>query len=112
MEATMKDLSLANQSIMLAIWRLGDNAYGVTIRKQVGAVTGRTYAYGTLYNILNQLAMKGYIRKSVGSPTAKRGGRRKIFYTLTRTGNQALKTARRMQEVIWKGIPGREFEEG
>jgi len=112
MEAVMKDLSLAHQSIMLAIWRLGDNAYGVTIRKQVAAVTGRTYAYGTLYNILNQLAMKSYIQKRVGSPTAKRGGRRKIFYTLTSAGNQALKTARQMQEVIWKGIPGREFEEG
>lgn len=107
----MKDLSLANQSIMLAIWRLGDNAYGVTIRKQVASVTGRTYAYGTLYNILNQLAMKGYIQKSVGSPTSKRGGRRKIFYTLTPEGNQALKTARHMQEAIWKGIPGKEFEE-
>ena len=71
----MRDLSLAHQSIMLAIWRLGENAYGVTIRKQVAAVTGRTYAYGTLYNFLNQLAMKGYIRKTVGSPTPKRGGR-------------------------------------
>jgi len=111
MEAMMKYLSLANQSIMLAIWRLGDNAYGVTIRKQVAAVTGRTYAYGTLYNILNQLAKKGYIQKSVGSPTPKRGGRRKIFYTLTPTGNRALKTARRMQEAIWKEIPGRVFEE-
>ncbi|MGD8536614.1 MAG: helix-turn-helix transcriptional regulator [Candidatus Aminicenantes bacterium] len=107
----MKDLSLANQSIMLAIWRLGDNAYGVTIRKQVAAVTGRTYAYGTLYNILNQLAIKGYIQKSVGSPTPKRGGRRKIFYTLTPAGNQALKTARLMQEAIWKEIPEKVFEE-
>jgi len=112
MEAVMKDLSLANQSIMLAIWRLGDNAYGVTIRKQVAGVTGRTYAYGTLYNILNQLAMKGYIRKTVGSPTAKRGGRRKIFYTLTPAGNRALKKARRMQKAIWKEIPGRTFEDG
>jgi len=107
----MRDLSLTHQSIMLAIWRLGDSAYGVTIRKQVAAVTGRTYAYGTLYNFLNQLAMKGYIRKTVGSPTPERGGRRKIFYTLTATGNRALHKARRMQQAIWSEIPERVFEE-
>ena len=111
MEAEMRDLSLAHQSIMLAIWRLGDNAYGVTIRKKVADVTGRTYAYGTLYNFLNQLALKGYIRKTVGSPSPKRGGRRKIFYTLTPAGNRALQTARQMQDAIWKGITRREFEE-
>jgi len=107
----MRDLSLTHQSIMLAIWRLGESAYGVTIRKQVAAVTGRTYAYGTLYNFLNQLAMKGYIRKTVGSPTPKRGGRRKIFYTLTPAGSRALHKARRMQQAIWSEIPDRVFEE-
>lgn len=107
----MKDLSLAHQSIMLAIWRLDDNAYGVTIRKQVAEVTGRTYAYGTLYNILNQLTMNGFIRKSVGSPTPKRGGRRKIFYTLTPFGSQALQKSRRMQQAIWKGIPAKSLDE-
>ncbi len=101
----MKDLTLSELIFMLAIWRLEENAYGVTIRKQIAQVTGKVYTYGTLYSALNQLFRKGYVIKSAGPPTAERGGRSKIFYRLSPEGIRALKAARQLNREIWKGIP-------
>jgi PadR family transcriptional regulator PadR len=101
----MKDLTLSELIFILAIWRLEENAYGVTIRKQIAQVTGKTHTYGTLYSALDQLFKKGYVTKSAGPPTPERGGRSKIFYRLTTEGIKALKAARELQREIWKGIP-------
>ena len=101
----MKDLTLSELIFMLAIWRLEDNAYGVTIRKQIAQVTGKTHTYGTLYSALDQLFKKGYVIKSAGPPTPERGGRSKIFYRLSSEGITALKVARQLQRAIWKGVP-------
>lgn len=101
----MKDLTLSELIFILAIWRLEDNAYGVTIRKQIAQVTGKTYTYGTLYSALDQLFKKGYVTKSAGPPTTERGGRSKIFYRLSPEGIMALKAAHQLQRAIWKGVP-------
>ena len=101
----MKELTLAEEILLTAIWRLKDNAYGVTIRKKVAEVTKKNVIYGTLYNSLDQLLKKGYVAKIRGKPVAERGGRSKMFYTLTPSGIQALKNARELQERIWDGIP-------
>jgi len=99
----MKDLTLSEIIFLLAIWRLGDNAYGVTIKRQVTKDSGKTHTYGTLYSALDQLFKKG--SKSAGPPTPERGGRSKIFYRLTPHGMKSLKAARELQREIWKGIP-------
>jgi DNA-binding PadR family transcriptional regulator len=101
----MKSLTLSEIIYLIAIWRLEENAYGVTIRKQIVKVTGKTYAYGTLYSALDQLFKKGYVIKSAGPSTPERGGRSKIFYKLTQEGVKALKASRELQKAIWKGIP-------
>ena len=101
----MKELTLSEIIFMLAIWRLEENAYGVTIRKLIARVTGKTYPYGTLYSALDQLFKKGYVIKSAGPPTPERGGRSKIFYRLSPEGIEALKAARQLQREIWKGVP-------
>jgi DNA-binding PadR family transcriptional regulator len=106
----MKNLTLSEIIYLIAIWRLDDNAYGVTIRKQIMEVMGKTYTYGTLYSALDQLFKKGYVVKSAGSPTPERGGRSKIFYKLTQEGIKSLKVSRELQKVIWKGIPELTFE--
>lgn len=105
----MKELTLAEEILLTAIWRLEDNAYGVTIRKKVVEVTKKNVIYGTLYNSLDQLLRKGYVAKTRGKPVAARGGRCKMFYTLTSKGTQALKNARELHKRIWDGIP--EFSE-
>ena len=101
----MKELTLSEIIFMLAIWRLEENAYGVTIRKNIAQVTGKAYPYGTLYSALDQLYKKGYVIKSAGPPTPERGGRSKIFYRLSPEGIEALNAARQLQKEIWKGVP-------
>jgi DNA-binding PadR family transcriptional regulator len=106
----MKELTLSEIIFLLAIWRLEDNAYGVTIRKQIAKVTRKTYTYGTLYSALDQLFKKGYVIKIAGPPSPERGGRSKIFYKLTQEGIKALKASRELQKTIWRGIPELTFD--
>ena len=108
----MKDLSLFETIHLLAILRRGDDAYGVTIKEEIGEMTGREIPYGTLYSYLDQLYKKGLIRKSTGAPTPERGGRRKIYYTLTAEGEKALRAAYQLQKAIWKGMPALVAEKG
>jgi len=98
-------LSVLEEIILSAIYRLKDNAYGVTIRNKVSEVTHRDIIYGTLYNTLEQLVRKGYIYKLRGEPTGERGGRSRMLYTLSETGIQALQDARELQNKIWQGLP-------
>ena len=101
----MKDLTLYESIILLAILRLKDNAYGVTIREKIADIAQRSLSYGTLYSYLDQIHRKGYVSKSIGKPSPERGGRRKILYTLTPDGAEALKTAYKLQKVIWADMP-------
>ena len=101
----MKELTMSQLILLLSVWRLEGNAYGVTIRKELARVTGRKYPYGTLYSLLDQLYRSGFVAKSIGDPTHKRGGRRKILYHVTHAGREALQKTRELQDNIWKGIP-------
>jgi DNA-binding PadR family transcriptional regulator len=101
----MKDLTLYESIILLAILRLKDNAYGVTIREKIEGIAQRSISYGTLYSYLDQIHRKGYVSKSIGKPLSERGGRRKIFYKLTPDGAEALKAAYKLQKVIWAEMP-------
>ena len=108
----MKELTVAEEMILTAILRLGDNAYGVAIRRKVTEVTQKEFIYGTLYNLLDQLVRKGYVGKSRGTPTPERGGRSKIYYALTPEGVAALEFARSLHQKIWEGLPDLAGEEG
>lgn len=103
----MNDLDLLSrweEVYLLSIWQLKDNAYGVTIKKQVAKKTGKRLSYGGLYFMLAQLVKKGLVIKASGEPTQKRGGRRKFYYTLTEKGKTALQTTYLHQKAIWKDI--------
>lgn len=103
-EVRMQELSKAEEIVLLAIWRVGQNAYGVTIRQQIERNSGRNYTYGTLYGLLRQLAFKGFVRKRLGDPTPKKGGRRKTYFDLTQEGKQALKEAIQFHRRVWKDV--------
>lgn len=99
----MKHLSLNESIHLLAILRLGDKAYGVNIRDEISEMSGRSISYGTLYSYLDQLYRKGLVDKQSGDPTPERGGRRKIFYTVTKKGMAALKVTRELSQSVWIG---------
>jgi DNA-binding PadR family transcriptional regulator len=106
----MKELTKTEEILLLAIWRLKDNAYGIKIRQHVSKLIEKQFTYGNLYSALNQLVKKKYVFKTLGEPTPERRGRRKIYYSLSPEGLSALKTAREMQEKLWEDIPRYAFD--
>ena len=100
----MKDLTLNETVVLLTVLRLEQNAYGVAIKQEVSKFMQKKISYGTLYSYLDQLFRKGFISKEMGEPTPERGGRRKIFYRLTKKGMDALDSAYQLQQSIWAGL--------
>ena len=108
----MDILTRTEEIILLAIHRLGNNAYGVTIRQEVERLTSKSYSVGAIYVPLDRMAERGWLTTNTGSPTAVRGGRAKRFYELTPAGKQALLAAKRLHEKLWSGIPELSLEGG
>jgi DNA-binding PadR family transcriptional regulator len=92
------------QSLLLAIIHLGDDAYGVTIRQEIEARTGREIAIGALYTSLSRLERKGYVRSSMSDPTPQRGGRSKRHFVLKAAGAAALRQSRDRLSKMWAGL--------
>jgi PadR family transcriptional regulator PadR len=90
--------------VLLAIVRLGDNAYGVPIRAEIHTRTGREVAFGALYTCLDRLARKGFLLSRLSKPTPERGGKSKRFYRLTPAGARALRAARSRLVRMWDGV--------
>ena len=95
----MKLLSRPEELFLLAIWKLQDNAYTVTIRDQVNKITGKTWSFGATFVTLERLVKKRYLTSFLSAPTQKRGGRSKRMYKLTRLD------INKLQENMWKDIP-------
>ena len=100
----MDILSRADEILLMAILRLKDNAYGVPIVKEVEKRTGKKLKLGGLWVSLDILAKKGLLKKSMGDPTPTRGGRSKIYYSLSPSGINALKRVNEFNRTLWKGI--------
>jgi len=66
--------------VILALLRLADRAYGVTVRQEIEERTGREVSIGAIYATLDRLEAKGYVKSVVGEPTPERGGRSKRFF--------------------------------
>jgi DNA-binding PadR family transcriptional regulator len=92
------------QLLLLAIVRLGDEAYGVTIRREIEERTGRDVAIGALYTALDRLERKGFVRSVMSEPTAERGGRSKRHVRLKPAGATALKQSRERLARMWEGL--------
>jgi len=92
------------QLILFALLRLGRNAYGVPIRKEIEARTARNISIGAVYTTLERLENKGYVCSHIGPPTPERGGRRKKFYQLKPAGSAALAQAYEALQRMTKGL--------
>ena len=101
----MAELTRNEELILLSIWKLEDNAYGVTIRADFKKVTGKALNYGSLYNTLFRLAQRGFVTTSESAPISRQGGRRKILYTLTAQGEMALAKAQKINRLAWGKVP-------
>jgi DNA-binding PadR family transcriptional regulator len=100
------------QVVLLAIAHLANDAYGMTIRREIEARTGRVISIGALYTALERLELKGCVSSTMSDPTPQRGGRAKRLFRLERSGVTALKRSRETLASMWAGLsvdlkPGR-----
>lgn len=99
---TLGDLG---QAVLLAIFRLGPEAYGVPIRHDLSERLGRVVSVGAIYTTLDRLEAKGFVSSWTGGATAERGGRAKRFYRIEAPGYRALDAARAVSNRLWAGLP-------
>ncbi|MBK9239554.1 MAG: helix-turn-helix transcriptional regulator [Acidobacteria bacterium] len=92
------------QAVLFALVRLGPEAYGATIRREIEQRTGRALSISATYVTLERLEAKGFLRSWVGEPTAERGGRRRKHYALKPAGRKALAQAYRSFKVLVEGL--------
>ena len=97
-------LSRAEEIILLAVYKLQGNAYGVTIREQVNKDLGRHWPFGVIYKTLKKLKAKGYVDKTASDPVSERGGRTRYYYEITGDGISALEKILNIHSSIWQGI--------
>jgi PadR family transcriptional regulator PadR len=97
-------LGAFEQAVMLAIVRLGDEAYGRAIRKEVEARLGRTVAAGAIHATLERLEAKRMLSSSLGPGTPIRAGRPRRYYRARPAGIRALNAAREASNVLWRGL--------
>jgi DNA-binding PadR family transcriptional regulator len=92
------------QLVMLALLRLGPDAYGAAIRREIEARTGRDLAISAVYVTLDRLEVKGLVRSRIGEPTPQRGGRRRKHFALLPSGRRAIAHACRAFGQMVEGL--------
>ncbi|MBN1224945.1 MAG: PadR family transcriptional regulator [Candidatus Aminicenantes bacterium] len=107
----MRLVSRLEEIILLSIWRLRDNAYGITILDEVAGSTGKMWLTGSIYASLARLLKQALVESYEGDPIPERGGRKKIFYKLTPKGHKALLEVKKVNSTIWRGLPFPETED-
>jgi DNA-binding PadR family transcriptional regulator len=103
-------LSRAEEIILLAVYKLRGDAYGVTVREQVKEDIGRYWPFGVVYKTLKKLKAKGYVKKTASDPVSERGGRTRYYYEITPEGALALEEMQDIQAALWGGIKGFNLE--
>jgi PadR family transcriptional regulator PadR len=98
-------LSTFELMVMLALARLGDEAYGVPIAGEIREQSGRGVLLGSVYAALDRLGERGLVSSELGEPTPERGGRAKRYFHLTPKGLRETRDAQRTLVKLWRGIP-------
>jgi DNA-binding PadR family transcriptional regulator len=91
--------------VMLAIIRIGDDAYGVSISNEIEETTGGEILLGSVYDALTRLEDKGLISSVLGEATAERGGRAKRHFRATSKGIRLVRDTQQSLMKLWKGLP-------
>ena len=101
----MKILTKPEELLLLAVCNLKDKAYGVEILKYVSEKTGSEWSIGSIYVPLDRLARLRYVETYLGEATAKRGGKKKRYFKITKDGLDTLRENKRIQDELWSEMP-------
>jgi len=91
--------------VLLAILRVGEDAYGVPIAQELEESGGKDVLLGSVYAALDRLEAKGLVSSRLGDPTPERGGRAKKFFKVTARGVREVRDAQRTFTRLWRGLP-------
>lgn len=91
--------------VLVALVRLGDQAYGVPIAEMIEESSGHDVAMARVYITLGRLERKGLVTSRLGEPTAERGGRAKTYCRITAKGLRETRRAKRTLTGLWQGVP-------
>ncbi len=91
--------------VLLTILVLDDDAYGVTIKREINQRVKRSISRGALHTALTRLEEKGFITSKQGETNPERGGRPKRYYTVSNRGIEALQEAKELRDQLWNQIP-------
>jgi DNA-binding PadR family transcriptional regulator len=91
--------------ILLAVLRIGDDAYGVPIAREIEDTAGRSVILGAVYAALDRLEANGLVSSTIGDPTPERGGRAKRFFRVTPAGLRSVRQTQRALTKLWTGVP-------
>ena len=98
-------LSALELMILLALMRLRENAYGVSIAREIEESTGRRVALASVYATLDRLESKGLVQSELGEATLERGGRAKKYFQITTKGLRAVRQVRYELKRLWNRLP-------
>ena len=91
--------------VLLAVLRVGEDAYGVPIARELEDTISREVLLGSVYAALERLEAKGLVASSLGDPTPERGGRAKKYFTVTAKGLREVRETQRTLVRLWRGLP-------
>jgi len=92
------------QAVLLALIRLGKDAYGRAILREIQARLHREVSAGAVYATLERLETKGLVSSKLAPGTAIRGGRARRYFVPTGAGVRALNDAKSATDTIWQGL--------
>lgn len=91
--------------VLLTVGILYGNAYGITIKDEIESRLEREVSVGALQTTLRRLEKKGLLTSQHGETEASRGGRPKLFFTITAYGKNTLAETRKSREKLWSALP-------
>jgi PadR family transcriptional regulator PadR len=92
--------------ILLAVLRLGDDAYGVPIARELKVQGRREVSLANVYATLERLQEKGFVSSKLADPTPVRGGRAKRYFRVTAQGVKQVRETQRILVRLWQGVSG------
>ncbi|HYC83595.1 MAG TPA: PadR family transcriptional regulator [Chryseosolibacter sp.] len=96
--------------VLLTVGVLFDEAYGVAIQEELERRCKRSATLSTIHVALHRLEQKGFLDSRLDGATSERGGRRKLLFRVTKSGQKALATARELRAELWSSIPKAAFD--
>ena len=97
-------LTKLEEQILMTVWKLEGKGYGVSVFQYLNEMNEKRITLGVVYDILERLCKKGWVKAQFGEPTPVRGGMRKKYYTVTKRGIEELVKERKMYEKIMEGF--------